>query len=77
MPALGADCQVPLGALATASDGRLSLQGIIASPDGKQLIRKEISGDINSASDLGVMVASALLADGAEDLLSSDNSSGG
>ena len=75
--ALGADCQVPLGALATASDGRLSLQGIIASPDGKQLIRKEISGDINSASDLGVMVASALLADGAEDLLSSDNSSGG
>jgi hydroxymethylbilane synthase len=75
--ALGADCRVPLGALATSSNGKLSLRGIVASPDGKQLIRKELHGDINSASDLGVMVASALLADGAGDLLGPDSPSSG
>jgi hydroxymethylbilane synthase len=41
---LGGGCQVPIGANAKLLDGVLHLSAIVASPDGKQLLREALTG---------------------------------
>ena len=72
--ALGADCQVPLGAIATPSDDQLIVRGVVASPDGKTLINQEAHGSFADASNVGREVASLLLKHGAESILSAARS---
>ena len=69
--ALGADCNVPLGALATAgSDGDgLSLRCVVASPDGRRLLRHTVRGAPGDAEGIGRRAADLLVADGADALL--------
>ena len=67
--ALGADCQVPLGAVTTVAGGDLLLRGVVASPDGARLVRREANGSRAAAADLGARVAAGLLAGGAGPLL--------
>ena len=72
---LGGGCQIPIAALGTLEDGKLRLQGLVASPDGEKLIRGEraVSGaplTRNTAEQLGVSLAEELLAQGAGRLLS-------
>lgn len=67
--ALGADCQVPLGAVTTVAGSDLFLRGVVASPDGAGLVRHEASGSLAGAADLGARVAAGLLAGGAGPLL--------
>ena len=45
MVALGGDCSLPLGALATISGDRIHLRGMVATTDGKRVLRDEESGD--------------------------------
>jgi hydroxymethylbilane synthase len=45
MVALGGDCALPFGALATLSDDRIRLRAMVATPDGKRVLRDEESGD--------------------------------
>ena len=68
--ALGADCNVPLGALATG-DGHaeLSLDCVVASADGRRLLRHAVRGSVDDPVGLGRRAADLLLADGAEALL--------
>lgn len=40
--AIGGGCNVPFGALATIANGEMSLQAIVASPDGHRLIRASV-----------------------------------
>jgi len=54
--AFGGGCSVPVAALATASDGRLTLHGLVASPDGKTVLRRIESA---AASD-GISLARRL-----------------
>jgi hydroxymethylbilane synthase len=65
---LDGDCNVPLAGFAEPlPGGRLRLRGLVASPDGAEIVRAEAEGTEPVA--LGRSVAEALLADGAGALL--------
>jgi hydroxymethylbilane synthase len=64
-------CQVPIGAHATYEGGRLYLEGLIASPDGAQVIRYAAEGKAEDARSLGEKVALWLLEHGGEAILAS------
>ncbi len=55
--ALGGDCNVPLGAFASFSSGRLRAVGIVASPERKGAAKSTISGPAEEAKDLGERLA--------------------
>lgn len=67
--ALGGGCQVPIAAHAVAEDGRLKLLGVVASPDGSQLIRAGAAGSASDPESLGARVADDLLRQGARRIL--------
>lgn len=69
LAALGGGCSLPVGALADASNDQLNLQGLIASPDGRRVIRVNGSGSIEQAQALGKQLAGEALAQGARELL--------
>lgn len=69
MRRLEGGCQIPIGALATTDDGQLALQGIIASLDGKRLIRDEIVGPADEAAAIGEELAERLLEAGGRSIL--------
>jgi hydroxymethylbilane synthase len=62
-------CQVPIAAHATLSDGLLSLDGLVASVDGKTVIRDHVQGESRDAHALGVRLAERLLARGGDRIL--------
>jgi len=62
-------CRVPIGAYATLDDDWLCLRGLIALPDGAQVVRDEIYGPVANATRLGVELAESLLAAGGETIL--------
>jgi hydroxymethylbilane synthase len=59
---LGGGCQVPIGANAKFSDGTLHLEAVVASPDGKAILRD--SGEGDDATALGALVGGRLLKQG-------------
>ncbi len=67
--ALGGSCEVPLGAYAVLREGRLWLRGFVALPDASRFVRVEREGDPADAEALGLEVAEALRASGAEQIL--------
>lgn len=69
LKALGGGCQVPIGAFAHISEGTLVLQGVVANPDGRFLIRGEVKGDANDFSGIGRKLAEHLLINGAANVL--------
>jgi hydroxymethylbilane synthase len=66
---LGGGCQVPIGAHATVSAGRIHLIAIVASPDGAELIRSTSEGALGEAESLGRAAGEDLLARGARRIL--------
>ena len=70
---LAGSCQVPLGGFAEVQNGRLRMRGFVASPDGKQMVRAESTGDAADPEALGKQVADALLAQGAGEILAALN----
>jgi hydroxymethylbilane synthase len=67
--ALGGGCQVPIGAYATVSEGRVHILAIVAAPDGTQVIRAEAEGSAAEASLIGASLAGELLTRGARQIL--------
>jgi len=67
--ALGGGCQVPIGAYATVSQGRVHLLAIVAAPDGAQIIRAQAEGAANEAPKIGARLAADLLQRGARQIL--------
>ncbi len=67
--ALEGDCRVPLGAIATPDAGSLTLEAVVASLDGAQLLRRRDRAPASAAAALGERVAGQLLADGAAAIL--------
>jgi hydroxymethylbilane synthase len=67
--ALGGGCQVPIGAYASHENGELTLQAVVASPDGKEITRAQRSG--SDPQKLGREVGEELLANGAMRILAS------
>ena len=73
--ALGADCQVPLGGVASVDGEALRLRGVVASADGASLVRHEARGSTAAPAALGAAVAAGLLAAGAGPLLAAAGAS--
>jgi hydroxymethylbilane synthase len=71
--ALGGDCQIPLGALATLQGRELSLVGEVLTPDGRSRLRQRGRGRLSEAARLGSRLGRKLLDRGALDLLSSQS----
>ena len=67
--ALGGGCQVPIGAHATVSGGRLRIQGIVAAADGSRIIRASGEGEAAKSVELGRSLAAELMELGARELL--------
>jgi hydroxymethylbilane synthase len=67
--ALGGGCQVPIGAYATVSEGRVRLLAIVAAPDGTQIIRATAEGLAADAAEIGARLAADLLQRGARQIL--------
>jgi hydroxymethylbilane synthase len=70
---LGGGCQVPLGAHATVQPGGATLRvvAVVATPDGKRLIRAEGTGPVNQPARLGRRVAADMRAQGAPAIIMS------
>jgi hydroxymethylbilane synthase len=66
---LGGSCQVPLGAHAVITDGRLMLEGFVANPDGSGFISDRADGDAADPEAVGQALAEKLLAQGARAIL--------
>lgn len=62
-------CSVPLGCLARAEGTQLLVNGLLAWPDGSQVIRDRISGGLDEAAALGRELAQAIRQGGGDDIL--------
>lgn len=72
LAALEGGCLAPIGAWGRLGDhGKLRLDGVVVSQDGKQRLVATASGDVDHAVDLGNEVATRLLASGADELIRS------
>ncbi|MDY3330781.1 MAG: hydroxymethylbilane synthase [Pelistega sp.] len=58
--ALGGSCQVPLAAHASLQGEQLSIDALVASTDGKTILRASLTGDVAQAEQLGLQVAQQL-----------------
>jgi hydroxymethylbilane synthase len=62
-------CQVPIAAHASLDGDSLTLDGLVASVDGRRMIRQQIRGQAADAHQLGTTLAERLLAAGADVIL--------
>ncbi len=62
---LGADCRTPIAAYARLEDGKLAIDGLVALPSGKILVRSRIISDNPDAEKVGEELAESLLEKGA------------
>lgn len=62
-------CQVPIGSYAIHRDGELWLRGLVANPNGDEIIRDEISGSSADGDAMGIALAERLLEAGAGRIL--------
>jgi len=67
--ALQGGCQVPIGSYSIFKDEQLFLRGLVGSVDGKNIIRKEITGNPEDAEQMGLELAKQLLDCGAKEIL--------
>ena len=63
-------CQVPIGVNSNVQDEKLFLTGMVASIDGKILIKDQTIGSIYKPEDVGRKLAEKLKSQGADDILS-------
>jgi hydroxymethylbilane synthase len=66
---LGGSCQSPIAAYATLDAQRLTLDGLVAEPDGSRLLRDSITGGAGNSRALGEELADRVLSAGARTLL--------
>jgi hydroxymethylbilane synthase len=62
-------CQVPIAAYGTVKNGRLKLVGLVASTEGRNIVKDSLEGTWEEAEGLGVRLAERLLDMGAGDIL--------
>nr|MBI3613868.1 hydroxymethylbilane synthase [Nitrospirota bacterium] len=63
-------CQVPIAAHATVRGRTLVMEGLVASVDGRQVLRETIEGPATEAEQVGRQLAERLLARGGQAILS-------
>ncbi|WP_455388122.1 hydroxymethylbilane synthase [Petrachloros mirabilis] len=62
-------CQVPIAALATLNGSDVTLEGLVASVDGKEIIRDTVRGTVADPESMGIELAERLLARGGDKIL--------
>ena len=62
-------CQVPIAGYAECEDDTIYLRGLVASPDGKTLLKSECHGSRDTAVNLGKQLAQNLIEQGADTIL--------
>lgn len=62
-------CQVPIGGFATIDNDTVTLTGLIASLDGKTILKEQLSGSAAEAKKIGVTLAETLLDRGGRAIL--------
>jgi hydroxymethylbilane synthase len=67
--ALGGNCSLPLAAFAQANMDNMRLRALVASADGRRVVRCELEGDIADPLALGERVAQELRRQGASEIL--------
>ena len=65
----GGGCSVPVAALATVEGSELELQGLVASPDGRTVIRGTMVGKVGAPEQLGSLLGEDLGSKGAYDVV--------
>jgi len=70
---LGGGCQVPIGAYAVHQNGELWLRGLVADPDGNDILQDEIRGSPLDGETMGRTLAERLLTAGADNILAKVN----
>ena len=66
---LGGGCQFPIAGHAVVDGEVLTLEGLVAKADGKEILRNRTSGGANDPEQIGSQLAQQLLEQGAGDLL--------
>lgn len=66
---LNGGCQVPIACYAELQGEQLWLRGLVGKTDGALLLRADAHAPASDAEQLGVAVAEALLAQGAQSIL--------
>ena len=67
--ALGGGCRLPIAALGKLDGQMLTLEGMLAAPNGSTMIREKISGTIKDAEQMGKKLAEIILEKGGKKLL--------
>jgi hydroxymethylbilane synthase len=71
--ALGGGCQLPIAGFAVASGNELILEGLIAEPNGHEIVRGKLTGSITEAEELGSRLAHQMLERGGDRLLAAQD----
>ncbi len=66
---LGGGCRAPIAALGTIAGTKLRLEGMVASPAGKKVLRDSFEGDVTSSEKLGIKLARKMLETGASEFI--------
>lgn len=69
LTALGGDCMTPIAAHAVVAGETVRLDGLVASLDGAEILRGQVSGGAEGAEAVGARLAAELRARGADALL--------
>ncbi|RMH36263.1 MAG: hydroxymethylbilane synthase [Deltaproteobacteria bacterium] len=76
MARLDGGCQTPIAAFARLAGDALELSALVATPDGREVIRADRTGSSSEPEALGVAVAEELLARGADRILAACRAAG-
>ena len=71
--ALGGGCQLPIAGFAVASGNELIVEGLIAEPNGHEIVRGKLTGSITEAEELGSRLAHQMLERGGDRLLAAQD----
>ncbi|HEX2268159.1 MAG TPA: hydroxymethylbilane synthase [Pyrinomonadaceae bacterium] len=66
---LGGGCQFPIAAHAIIDSEELTLDGLVATPDGAKILRQQLSGPKTNTDEIGSSLATLLIERGANSLL--------
>jgi hydroxymethylbilane synthase len=66
---LGGGCRLPIAALGKLEGDKLSLEGLVASPQGSGIIRDKVEGTVFEAEELGKKLAEMILERGGKKFL--------
>lgn len=69
LAALRAGCLAPVGAWGRVEAGRLKLEAVVLSEDGREKISADSTADVDDAAELGLRVAQSLIDQGADSII--------